>query len=199
MWDVGRYLRKTEHPVRQAKEHVSFVDCVVRRLISQKSAEGQSNYAPIVNFWQYTHRLLYPAFVFTVRSTAETITELLSSRITARIANVDNVWFSREFPNSSPDMPIPVPIARDTQAILDLPTVERGSRGRWAGLRRQQPWSESVDGEEFVESLLLVVLRARVRKPPSEDPALLHTVLMWCNDLVRTMDVVCSHLNKPTA
>lgn len=78
----------------------------------------------------------------------------------------------RAFPSSSPDLSIPVSIAHDIQAILDLPRVEGGSRGRFAGLRRQQPWSESVDGEEFVESLLLVVLRARVRKNPSQHHAL---------------------------
>lgn len=53
------------------------------------------------------------------------------------------------------------------QAILELPTVVRGHGGLWAGQRGQQSWSESVDGEEFLESLLLVVLRARVRKNSS--------------------------------
>lgn len=48
------------------------------------------------------------------------------------------------------------------QAILELPTVVRGHGGRWPGQRGQQPWSEFVDGEEFLETLLLVVLRARV-------------------------------------
>lgn len=42
--------------------------------------------------------------------------------------------------------------------------MERGhGRRRWAGRRGQQPWSEYVDGEEFLEALLLVVLQARVR------------------------------------
>eukprot|EP00903_Cladosiphon_okamuranus_P010537 g9967.t1 len=47
------------------------------------------------------------------------------------------------------------------QAVLGLPTVVRGNGGRWTGQRGQQPWSECVDGEEFLETLLLVVLRAR--------------------------------------
>eukprot|EP00752_Nemacystus_decipiens_P008616 g7695.t1 len=47
------------------------------------------------------------------------------------------------------------------QAILQLPTIVRGHGGRWAGQRGQQPWSEYIDGEEFLETLLLVVLRAR--------------------------------------
>ncbi|CAM9189565.1 unnamed protein product, partial [Hapterophycus canaliculatus] len=50
------------------------------------------------------------------------------------------------------------------QAILELPTVvgEPGLGGnRWTGQRWQQPWSESVDAEAFLEVLLHVVLWAR--------------------------------------
>lgn len=54
-------------------------------------------------------------------------------------------------------------VARE-QAVLELPTVTRSGLGvrRWAGRRGQQPWSEFVDGEAFLEALLLVVLCARV-------------------------------------
>ncbi|CAM9225060.1 unnamed protein product [Scytosiphon promiscuus] len=50
------------------------------------------------------------------------------------------------------------------QAILELPTVgsEPGlGENRRTGQRWRQPWSESVDGEVFLEALLLVVLSAR--------------------------------------
>ncbi|CAM9177663.1 unnamed protein product, partial [Ectocarpus fasciculatus] len=49
------------------------------------------------------------------------------------------------------------------QAVLELPTVTPSGPGdrRWAGRRGQQPWSEFVDGEAFLEALLLVVLCAR--------------------------------------
>lgn len=53
------------------------------------------------------------------------------------------------------------------QAILELPTVasEPGLGGsRRTGQRWRQPWSESVDGEAFLEALLLVALSARVRR-----------------------------------
>lgn len=43
---------------------------------------------------------------------------------------------------------------------MELPTVRRS--GRWGGGRGLEAWSEGVDGEEFLEALLLVVLKARV-------------------------------------
>ncbi|CAM9258655.1 unnamed protein product [Ectocarpus sp. 4 AP-2014] len=53
--------------------------------------------------------------------------------------------------------------AAEQQAVLELPTVTPSGPGvrRWAGRRGQQPWSEFVDGEAFLEALLLVVLCAR--------------------------------------
>ncbi|CAM9261120.1 unnamed protein product, partial [Ectocarpus sp. 8 AP-2014] len=53
--------------------------------------------------------------------------------------------------------------AAEQQAVLELPTVTPSGPGvrRWAGRRGQQPWSEFVDGEAFLEALLLVMLCAR--------------------------------------
>lgn len=48
--------------------------------------------------------------------------------------------------------------------ILDLPAVRTPVKGdRRCGL---EPWSEFVDGEEFLEALLVLVLRARVSGTP---------------------------------
>ncbi|CAM9653059.1 unnamed protein product [Ectocarpus sp. 12 AP-2014] len=61
--------------------------------------------------------------------------------------------------------------ATEQQAVLELPTVTPSGPGvrRWAGRRGQQQWSEFVDGEAFLEALLLVVLCARKLASTSND------------------------------
>ena len=50
-----------------------------------------------------------------------------------------------------------------TQAILDLPTVGCGGVRGLVGRHGLEPWSESIDGEDFLEILLLLVIRSKVR------------------------------------